>query len=119
MPRITADIFGMRPSDLNLIDGIQSISGGEGVWNSGIAPVNPKLLIAGCNGVCTDAVCTALMGFDPQAPHGERPFQGDNHLRLLAAAGIGSIDLKRIEVRGVPIAEAVYPYDRQPSTSRS
>jgi len=113
VPRITADIFAARPSDLDVIDGIRSISGGEGPWNRGVALVEPKLLIAGRNGVCTDAVCTALMGFDPQAAHGQRPFQGDNHLRLLAAAGVGSNDLQRIDVRGLPIARAVFPYDRQ------
>jgi len=110
VPRITADIFGARPADLNVVEGIRSISGGEGHWNQGIALVEPKLLIVGRNGVCTDAVCTAAMGFDPQAEHGQFPFQGDNHLRLLASVGVGTNDLKRIEVRGLPLAQAVFPY---------
>ena len=110
VPRITADIFGARPADLNIVEGIRSISGGEGHWNQGIALVEPKLLLVGRNGVCTDAVCTAAMGFDPQAEHGQFPFQGDNHLRLLAAVGVGTNDLKRIEVRGLPLAQAVFPY---------
>jgi uncharacterized protein (DUF362 family) len=114
VPRITADIFGARPADLNIVEGIRSISGGEGHWNQGIALVEPKLLIVGRNGVCTDAVCTAAMGFDPQAEHGQFPFQGDNHLRLLAAVGVGTNDPQRIEVRGLPLAQAVFPYASKP-----
>jgi uncharacterized protein (DUF362 family) len=110
VPNITADIFGARPSDLNIVEGIRSISGGEGHWNQGIALVEPKLVLAGRNGVCTDAVCTAVMGFDPQAASGQFPFQGDNHLQLLADGGIGTNDLERIEVLGLSVKEALYPY---------
>ncbi len=113
VPRITADIFGARPAELNIVEGIRSISGGEGHWNQGIALVEPKLLLAGRNGVCTDAVCTAVMGFDPRADHGQFPFQGDNHLKLLAAAGVGTNDPGRIEIRGLPLAQAVFPFQPQ------
>jgi uncharacterized protein (DUF362 family) len=107
VPHITADIFGARPSELNIVDGVRTISGGEGHWNRGIALKEPKVLLVGRNGVCTDAVATAVMGFDPQASHGTKPFQGHNHLTLLASAGIGSHDLSRIDVRGLPLREAV------------
>ena len=50
------------------------------------------------------------MGFDPRAAHGQKPFPGDNHLRLLASAGMGSIDLDRIEVRGLTVPEALCPF---------
>jgi len=115
VPRITADIFGARPADLNVVEGVRSISGGEGHWNRGVALVEPKVVLAGRNGVCTDAVATAVMGFDPQAPHGQRPFPGDNHLRLLASVGLGAIDLQRIEMLGLPLKEAVHPYQREPA----
>lgn len=111
VPRITADIFGARPADLGIIDGIRTISGGEGHWNDGIALKEPKLLLVGRNGVSTDAVATAVMGFDPQAAHGVKPFPGENHLALLASVGVGTNDLSRIEVRGVPLRDAVYPFD--------
>lgn len=111
VPRITADIYGARPADLGIVDGIRTIRGGEGHWNQGIGLMEPKLLVIGRNGVCTDAVATAVMGFDPQAGHGQKPFQGDNHLRLLAEAGIGTNDLRRIDVRGVPLADAVCPFE--------
>lgn len=110
VPRIVADIFGARPSDLNIVEGVRSISGGEGHWNRGIALVDPKLVLVGRNGVCTDAVCTAVMGFDPRAASSQFPFQGDNHLQLLADRGIGTNDPSRIEIAGLSIKEALYPY---------
>jgi uncharacterized protein (DUF362 family) len=110
VPRIVADIFGARPTDLNIVEGVRTISGGEGAWNRGIALKEPKVLLAGRNGVCTDAVATAVMGFDPQAPNRQKPFQGENHLRLLAQAGVGAIDLERIEVRGLKVKDAVYQF---------
>ncbi|HUU22084.1 MAG TPA: DUF362 domain-containing protein [Phycisphaerae bacterium] len=115
VPRIVADVYGARPVDLAIVDGIRTLRGGEGHWNRGIGLVEPKLLLAGRNGVCTDAVGTAVMGFDPKAPHGTFPFQGDNHLRLLASVGVGSNDPGRIEVAGVPLKEAVFPFRSPPS----
>ncbi|MFZ5833360.1 MAG: DUF362 domain-containing protein [Planctomycetota bacterium] len=111
VPRITADIYGARPADLGIVDGVRTIRGGEGHWNRNIGLMEPKVLLAGLNGVCTDAVCTAVMGFDPQADHGQKPFQGDNHLKLLAEVGHGTNDLARIEVRGVAIKDVVCPFD--------
>ena len=110
VPRIVADLFGARPAELNIVDGVRTISGGEGHWNSGIALQEPKVLLVGRNGVCTDAVATAVMGFDPQAAHGKTPFPGDNHLALLASVGIGTNDPKRIEVVGAPLKEVVCPF---------
>lgn len=117
VPRITADIYGARPADLGIVDGIRTIRGGEGHWNGGIGLIEPKLLVVGRNGVCTDSVCTAVMGFDPQAPHGHAPFPGDNHLRLLASVGVGTNDLRRIEMRGLPLADAVCPFAPRKSAS--
>jgi uncharacterized protein (DUF362 family) len=111
VPRITADIFGARPADLCIVDGIRTIRGGEGHWNKGVSVLEPKLLVVGRNGVCTDSVCTALMGFDPQANSGAHPFPGDNHLELLASVGIGTNDLSRIEVVGLPLEQARHPFD--------
>ncbi len=110
VPNIVADIFGARPSDLNIVEGVRSISGGEGHWNRGIGLVEPKLVLVGRNGVCTDSVCTVVMGFDPQAASEQFPFQGDNHLQLLADGGVGTNDLERIEVLGLSVKEALFPY---------
>jgi len=111
VPRITADKLGARPVDLAIVAGITTIRGGEGFWNKNTAPIEPKLLFAGRNAVCTDAVCTAVMGYSPMAGHGEHPFQGENHLRLLHEAGVGEIDPGRIEVAGLSVKEALCPFD--------
>jgi uncharacterized protein (DUF362 family) len=112
VPRIIADLNGARPVDLAIVDGIRSIRGGEGSWNAGIAPVSPGVLVAGRNAVATDAVAVAVMGFaDPRASRGVAPFEScDNHLLLAEQAGLGTADLGLIEVRGLSIAEARYPY---------
>jgi len=52
------------------------------------------------------------MGYDPRAARGTRPFDYcDNHLLLAEQAGLGSADLARIDVRGMTIQSARYPYD--------
>ena len=112
MPRIVADLAATRPIDLAIIDGIESIALGEGPWVKGIRSVQPGLLIAGTNAVCTDAVATAAMGYDPRAPRDTPPFRNcDNTLLLAEANGVGAADLKRIEVVGVPIATALYRFE--------
>ncbi|MHB8861071.1 MAG: DUF362 domain-containing protein [Pirellulaceae bacterium] len=113
VPRVTADLFGARQPDLCLVDGIETNRGGEGPWIEGVEPVTPHLLFAGRNGVCTDAICTAAMGYDPQADHQQFPFMGDNHLKLLAEKGIGTINVEEIEVRGLALSEAIFPFNPQ------
>ncbi|MCX6598818.1 MAG: DUF362 domain-containing protein [Acidobacteria bacterium] len=113
MPRITVDVVASRPIDLAFIDGIETMTGGEGPWieNSGVAVVKPGILLAGTNCVTTDTVATACMGYDPRAPKGKFPFaKCDNSLLLAEQAGLGTTDLSRIEVTGVPIREAVYRF---------
>ena len=111
VPRIVADLAAARPVDLAIVDGIRAIAGGEGPWIQGVRPVSPGVLIAGTNAVTTDAVSAAVMGYDPSADRGTAPFtRCDNTLRLAESLGIGSTDLKRIEVMGVPIAQALYRF---------
>lgn len=111
VPRVTADLFGCRPVDLAVVDGIETNRGGEGPWCAHVAPMQPGLLFVGRNAVCTDAICTAAMGYDPQAPHWQFPFPGDNHLLLLAQVGQGAIDPERIEVRGLSLRKALHPFN--------
>ena len=111
VPRITADLVGVRPVDLCVIDGIETNRAGEGPWCPHAQPLRPNLLLAGRNVVCTDAVGMGVMGYDPRAGHGQFPFPGDNHLLLLAQAGAGTIDLKRIEVLGLSIEKALFPFN--------
>lgn len=111
VPRITADLLGARPVDLAVVDAVETNRGGEGPWCRWVEPMNPKLLLVGRNAVCTDAICTAVMGYDPQAPHWQFPFPGDNHLLLLSQVGVGAIDPKRIEVLGLSLKKAVHPFN--------
>jgi hypothetical protein len=112
VPRIVADLVAARPIDLAIIDGIESVAGGEGPWIQGIRIVRPGLLLAGTNGVCTDAAATAVMGYNPRAARGTAPFKTcDNTLLLAEAHGVGTTDLKRIEVRGLSIAQATHKYE--------
>jgi len=67
--------------------------------------------VAGTNPVVTDAVCMAVMGFDPQADRGTPPFEDcDSTLLLAEQAGIGTRQLKRIEVLGTSIQQARFDF---------
>jgi uncharacterized protein (DUF362 family) len=106
VPRVTADLVAMRPIHLSVIDGIDTVAGGEGPWVKNFRAVHAGVLVAGMNPVTTDAVCTALMGFDPMAEKGTPPFEKcDSTLKLAEQLGIGTRDLRRIEVIGLPIAK--------------
>ena len=100
VPRHTVDSIGIRPIDLTIIDGIETISGGEGPWLE-LALQKPGLLLAGRNPVCTDAVGTAVMGYDPMAAPGTGPFPGDNHLAMAAKLGLGTQQPEGDRGRGV------------------
>jgi len=115
VPRIVVDICAARPIHLAIIDGITSMKGGEGPWCGGeekLKFTTPGILIAGLNPVSTDAVATAVMGYDnPRAERGVKPFdECDNHILLAEQAGLGIAALDQIDVRGMTIAKARYPY---------
>ena len=111
IPRIVTDLVGCRPIDLAIVDGVESIRGGEGIWNPGTSVIRPGVLIAGRNPVNVDAVSMAVMGYDPRADRGANPFlRGDNTLKLAEAVGIGSTDLGRIEVAGLALRDARFEY---------
>lgn len=115
VPRIVTDLCSARPIHLAIIDGITSVSGGEGPWCSEAGPMKfttPGVLIAGLNPVSTDAVGTAVMGYpDPRALRGTKPFAFcDNHLVLAEQAGLGTANLKQIDVRGLAIEKVRYAY---------
>ena len=114
VPRHTVDSAGIRPIDLTIIDGIETVSGGEGPWLPDLALQKPGLLLAGRNPVCTDAIATAVMGYDPMAQRATGPFPGDNHLAMAASFGLGTNDPKEIEVLGVPLSKALHPFGWEP-----
>ena len=115
MPRIIVDEIAARPIQISIIDGITAMSGGEGPWCKDAGPLKftkPGVLIVGLNPVSTDAVGTAVMGYDdPRAIKGTRPFQFcDNHLAMAEQAGLGIAELARIDVRGLPIDQVKTKY---------
>jgi uncharacterized protein (DUF362 family) len=111
VPRVVADLVAARPVHLAVIDGIETRTGGEGPWATRRRQVRPGMLIAGTNCVATDAVATALMGFDPMADRGTPPFEtSDSMLRLAEELGVGPRDLNRIEVLGTPISKARFNF---------
>ena len=110
VPRCVADLVAARPIHLAIIDGIASQAVQETAGFRAL-PVEPGVLLAGVNPVCTDAVATAVMGFDPMADRGRVPFEFcDSTLRLGEDLGIGTRDLSRIEVAGTPIGDAVFSF---------
>jgi hypothetical protein len=51
------------------------------------------------------------MGYDPMADRGNVPFERcDSTLKLAEMHGVGTRDLSRIEVIGVPIKDAVFDF---------
>ena len=133
LPRVLVDILGARPVDLAIADGIVSMVGGEGPWVLGSKPCHPGILIVGRNVVNTDSVAAATMGYNPRAGRHEAPYRvfkspkshppeqlqpgdetfqyADNMMLLAEAAGLGSADLANIDVRGVPIQQAMFDYE--------
>jgi uncharacterized protein (DUF362 family) len=110
IPRVVVDVCAARPIDLAVVDGIDSMGGAEGPWGGGEA-CHPGVLVAGTNCVNTDAVATAVMGYDPGARAGTKPFYAcDSFLELAEGVGLGSRDPGRIEVAGTPIAEARFDF---------
>jgi len=112
VPRTVVDLISARPIHLAIVEGIRTMTGGEGPWVAGdLQAVAPGVILAGLNPVTTDAVSMAVMGFDPMAGRGTAPFERcDSTLQLAEAAGVGTRDLKRIEVTGTPIAEARFDF---------
>ncbi len=107
VPRIVVDQVSIRPIDLAIVDGVETVRGGEGPWLPGLERMTPGVIIAGRNPVCVDAVGMAVMSYSPQADRGTSPFiRGNNTLKLAEAVGIGTTDLNRIEVVGMSIKDA-------------
>jgi uncharacterized protein (DUF362 family) len=122
VPRIVADLAVARPIDLQIIDGVETMIGAEGPWvrDGNLRMGEPGLLMAGLNPVCTDAVATAAMGYDPRAKKGTIPFRNcDNTMLLAEALGVGTTDLSRIDVRGLSVQEARFPFEPAPAAGRA
>ncbi len=115
VPRIAVEQAAIRPVDLAIVDGVETVRGGEGPWLKGLERMTPRVILAGRNPVCVDAVGMAVMSYSPAAQRGTAPFvRGDNPVHLAEAAGLGSADLTRIDIRGLKLAEARIPFGPGP-----
>ncbi len=114
IPRIVADLAAAVPIDIAILEGIETITGSEIPYArlAGYTKfVQPGIVAAGRNCVTTDAVGLALMGFDPMGDRGQPPFETcDNTLRVAEELGVGTRDLKNIEVIGVPIKDVAFNF---------
>jgi uncharacterized protein (DUF362 family) len=99
--RIVVDIATTLKPDLAVVDGLV---GSDFGMDHQPRPMN--VLLAGHDPVATDAVGAACMGFDPHTDFPNEPFVvSENHLRLAASAGVGTLDLAGTEVRGASIED--------------
>jgi uncharacterized protein (DUF362 family) len=111
VPRTVVDLVGARPIHLAIVEAVRTMAGGEGPWIEDSRLVSPGVIVAGLNCVNTDAVCMGVMGFDPMADRGTPPFEtSDSTLRLAEDVGMGTRDVKRIEVAGTPIVQARFDF---------
>lgn len=121
VPHTIADLCAARPIDLAIIDGITTMTNGEGFWCEKVGYTEPGVMIMGFDPVATDAVGAAVMGYsNPRAQRGTVPFtMCDNHLLLAEQAGLGTADLGRIEVVGRAVQEVLHPFPRSPLKKKS
>jgi uncharacterized protein (DUF362 family) len=133
MPRLLTDLCGARPIDLAILDGIETLVGGESPGIPGAKHVKPGLLVIGRNCVSTDAIAMATMGYNPRAGRHEAPFRlykspkdhpaeqlippgemqqyADNTALAGEAAGLGTADPNKIDVRGAGIKDVVFDFE--------
>ena len=86
------------PIDITILTGM---NGMYGTGPSDGKPVHSDLIIAGTDPVATDAVGARIMGFLPQAVQ---------YLFRLYRRGIGEADVKRMEMKGIPLVQAEETY---------
>jgi uncharacterized protein (DUF362 family) len=99
--RIVVDIATTLKPDLAVVDGL--VASDFGMDHE---PRAMNLLLAGHDPVALDAVGAACMGFDPHTDFPNEPFVvSENHLRLAASVGVGTLDLPGTEVRGARIED--------------
>jgi uncharacterized protein (DUF362 family) len=116
MPRITVELNAARPIHLCIIDGIETLAGGEGPWiRRNLRQVKPGVMIAGANPVTTDTVATAVMGYNPRDLGKSAFARCDNTLLLAEQLGLGTADLTKIDVRGEKLEAVLFPFAPAPA----
>jgi uncharacterized protein (DUF362 family) len=89
----------VRPK-LTIVDGLIGLEGlGPTVFGR---PKKPGLIIVGTDPVSVDAVTATIMGHNPREIE---------HIRIAWEMGLGEIELGNIEIRGIPLEEAIHPFE--------
>ena len=66
VPRTVVDLISARPIHLAIVEGVKTMTGGEGPWiREDLQPAAPGVIVAGTNPVTTDAVSHGADGFRP------------------------------------------------------
>jgi uncharacterized protein (DUF362 family) len=108
---VIAEINLIRTPDFTVIDGIVA---GERQNSTTATPVRANTIIAGRDIVAVDAVCAAFMGFDPAVIP---------HLELAARAGMGEMDLRKIDVAGGTLEDMSIdfksPFPKKPGSGQA
>jgi uncharacterized protein (DUF362 family) len=93
-PEYVVDCLSARPPDLHVVD---ALIAGEGNGPCANTPRWVGCIVAGADPVAVDVVTAQLLGFDPAEL---------TYARVGAARGLGEPDPARIQLVGVPLAEA-------------
>ena len=98
--RVFVDVNLTFPNVLQVIDGIVGATHSQRGQ-----PVESEVLVIGTDPVATDSIATRIMGFDPMADYPDLPFSmAENHLKLAARAGLGTLDPDEIDTVGDRVA---------------
>jgi uncharacterized protein (DUF362 family) len=106
IPEWIVDMASIFKIHYTVVDGIWGMEG-NGPLNG--EPVNMDLIIAGADPVATDAVCTAIMGFNPK---------NIGHITMAAQNGLGVDDLNQITVEGEQVAAVAKKFKVVPEDNR-
>jgi uncharacterized protein (DUF362 family) len=106
IPEWITDMCSILKVHYTVVDGIWGMEG-NGPLNG--EPLNMDLIIAGADPVAVDAVCTAIMGFNPK---------NIGHITLAAQHGLGVDDLNQIVVEGESIAAVAKNFKVVPEENR-
>ncbi|UCH02394.1 MAG: DUF362 domain-containing protein [Candidatus Bathyarchaeota archaeon] len=93
------DLNSVVHSDLTVVD---ALIGREGRGYAKGRPVKMNLIIAGNDIVAVDAVCSAVMGYDPSMI---------KYITLATLQGLGTGNLDKIDIKGVPIKEVMQRFE--------
>ena len=106
IPEWITDMDSIFRINYTVVDGIWGMQG-NGPLNGD--PINMDLIIAGADPVATDAVCTAIMGFNPR---------NIGHITMAAQNGLGVDDLGQIVVEGESIGAVAKNFKVVPEENR-